>query len=85
MCFLGFAQVCSLKDHVRIHTGETPYLCSECGKGFKNSSNLRQHLKRHSGIKPFACKLCPKTFCTKGLLQFNLSIPVLENKVPNFL
>ena len=63
---LGFQQSCTLKDHIRTHNGESPYLCSECGKSFNNGSNLRQHMLRHSGIKPFACSECPSRFNCKG-------------------
>ncbi|XP_029695931.1 protein krueppel-like [Takifugu rubripes] len=44
-----------LTVHTRVHTGETPDRCPDCGRSFKCKIHLDNHMKVQSGHKPFAC------------------------------
>ncbi|KAL7833879.1 hypothetical protein AOLI_G00288390 [Acnodon oligacanthus] len=61
-CNKELANSGSLRNHMRLHTGERPYVCPHCGKSFRQCGNLQGHLRIHTGEKPYKCKHCDQCF-----------------------
>ncbi|XP_052862830.1 zinc finger protein 431-like [Anopheles cruzii] len=67
-CLRKFALRSQLKDHIRTHTGEQPFMCKVCSKTFQVASNLHKHMLIHNKDK-HQCPQCSHKCALRSQLK----------------
>ncbi|XP_055380358.1 zinc finger protein 616-like [Condylostylus longicornis] len=67
-CGNSYKHAWSLQEHLRIHTGERPFVCDLCNATFAKRQNFIVHMKYHSNERRFKCQYCDKGFVQKTKL-----------------
>lgn len=58
----------TLRERIRILSGEGPYAVKECGKVYYHSTSLFIHMCTHHGETPYKCKECRETSLSLHIL-----------------
>jgi len=83
-CQKLFPKSFNIKSHLKTHSTEKNFTCSQCPASFRRSHDLKRHYRSlHTGIKPFQCGNCEKRFSRMDALKRHVSRPASDCYIPS--
>ena len=71
-CDYASSHAGTLRQHLKMHSGEKSNKCNQCDFASSKAGNLRIHLKTHSGEKSNKCNQCNFASAQAGNLRRHL-------------
>ncbi|KAM0786429.1 hypothetical protein ACM66B_001893 [Microbotryomycetes sp. NB124-2] len=75
-CDKAYTRPVRLEEHLRSHTGERPFACTECDATFQRDSHLKAHQRTHlpASAKSYECQECDRKFWTGQHLRKHVEV-----------
>ena len=68
-CLKSFYQKTKYQDHLNIHSGATPYSCTNCSRKFHGRYAKTAHESLGAKTSPWTCEICNMEFSQKCALK----------------